>query len=73
MISPDLPKSPPISTDLPRSPSQVVISLLGGEVVYFELDAQAMLAEMDKKDTGHEVRRISMLSCSPALLLISPS
>ena len=34
---------------------QVVISLSGGEVVYFELDAQAMLAEMDKKDTGHEV------------------
>ena len=34
---------------------QVVISLSGGEVVYFELDAQNMLAEMDKKDTGHEV------------------
>ena len=34
---------------------QVVISLSGGEVVYFELDAQSMLAEMDKKDTGHEV------------------
>ena len=34
---------------------QVVISLSGGEVVYFELDAQGMLAEMDKKDTGHEV------------------
>jgi splicing factor 3B subunit 3 len=34
---------------------QVVVSLSGGEVIYFELDAQGVLAEMDKKDTGHEV------------------
>lgn len=34
---------------------QVVISLSGGEVIYFELDAAGALAEMDKKDMGHEV------------------
>ncbi len=34
---------------------QVVISLTGGEVVYYELDAQNALAEMDKKEIGHEV------------------
>ena len=34
---------------------QVVISLSGGEVVYFELDAQGTLAEMEKKEIGHDV------------------
>ena len=34
---------------------QVVIALAGGEVIYFELDAQGALAEMDKKDTGHDI------------------
>ena len=39
---------------------QVVISLQGGEVVYFEMDASGALAEMDKKDTGHEVPRLEL-------------
>jgi splicing factor 3B subunit 3 len=34
---------------------QVVVSLSGGEVLYFELDAQQTLAEIDKKEMGHEV------------------
>lgn len=34
---------------------QVVIALAGGEVIYFELDQQGALAEMDKKDTGHDI------------------
>ena len=34
---------------------RVVISLSGGEVVYFELDAQGTLAEMEKKEIGHDV------------------
>ena len=34
---------------------QVVLALSGGEVIYFELDASGALAEMDKKDMGHEV------------------
>jgi len=34
---------------------QVVLSLSGGEVIYFELDASGALSEMDKKETQHEV------------------
>uniref|UniRef100_A0A7S0PY64 DNA damage-binding protein 1 n=1 Tax=Coccolithus braarudii TaxID=221442 RepID=A0A7S0PY64_9EUKA len=34
---------------------QLAIALAGGELIYFELDAQSTLAEVDKKDTGHEV------------------
>ena len=33
----------------------MVIALAGGEVIYFELDQQGALAEMDKKDTGHDI------------------
>ena len=39
---------------------QVAISLSGGEVMYFELNEQGILAEMDKKDTGHEVTCLEM-------------
>jgi len=34
---------------------QLAVALAGGEIIYFELDAQGALAEVDKKDMGHEV------------------
>jgi len=34
---------------------QVVIALSGGEIYYFELDVQDQLAEIARKDMGHEV------------------
>lgn len=48
------PKGKPVMHACANS-RQVVISLSGGEVIYFELDATGNLAEMDKKDMGHEV------------------
>ena len=34
---------------------QVAVALQGGEIMYFELDAQGSLAELDKKELGNEV------------------
>jgi splicing factor 3B subunit 3 len=48
------PKGRPIMRATANS-RQVVIALSGGEVVYFEMDVQGTLAEMDKKDLGHDV------------------
>jgi len=48
------PKGKPI-INATANHKQVVLSLSGGEVIYFELDAAGTLAEMDKKDMGHEV------------------
>lgn len=35
---------------------QLVVSLAGGELVYFELDAAGVLTEMGTQDMGKEVR-----------------
>jgi len=39
---------------------QVAIGLSGGELIYFELDQQGNLAEVDKKDSGHEITCVEM-------------
>ena len=39
---------------------QVVIALKGGELVYFELSAQGMLVETERKDLGGEVASIDI-------------
>ncbi len=42
-------------TQAAASARQLVVALGGGEIIYFELDATGMLAEVDKKDFGHEI------------------
>ena len=39
---------------------QVAVALQGGEVIYFELDQQGSLIEMDKKDLGQEVTCLAL-------------
>ena len=34
---------------------QLVIALQGGEIIYFEVDANGSVSEFDKKDFGHEI------------------
>ena len=61
------PKGKPI-THATANAAQVVIALSGGEVVYFELDAQQALAEIDKKDSGHEVSCLELGAVPPGRL-----
>jgi len=39
---------------------QMAIALSGGELIYFELDVQGTLSEVDKKDLGQEITCIEM-------------
>ena len=61
------PKGKPI-THATANAAQVVIALSGGEVVYFELDAQQALAEIDKKDSGHEISCLEIGAVPPGRL-----
>ena len=44
---------------------QVVVALAGGEIIYFEHDATGALAEVDKKDTGHDISCLEIGAVPP--------
>ena len=41
------------------------MALTGGEIIYFEHDATGVLAEVDKKDTGHDISCLEIGAVPP--------